>query len=199
MTPAMFGVFIIMLVYLPIFALSGVEGKMFQPMAFTVIAALLGALVLAITFIPACYCFVCQWQSVGKRKCPDVGVTPQLSTSVGLVDKNAACWCQPVAILLLISALWSASKMGSEFLPQLDEGDIAMHALRIPGTSLSQSVHMQMQLEARDCRPCRKWRGCSQKLARQKWRPDPMPPNVADTFIIHEKPAGLAQSGENPC
>lgn len=184
MTPAMFGVFIIMLVYLPIFALSGVEGKMFQPMAFTVIAALLGALVLAITFIPAAIALFVSGKVSEKENALMSALRrsyqPLLAWSIKM-----PLLVSGLAILLLFSALWSASKMGSEFLPQLDEGDIAMHALRIPGTSLSQSVHMQLQLEAEIATLPEVARVFS-KIGTPEVATDPMPPNVADTFIILE-------------
>lgn len=182
MTPAMFGVLMIMLVYLPIFALSGVEGKMFQPMAFTVIAALFGALLLAMTFIPAAIALFVRGkiseQENGMMRGLRRGYQPLLRFSVQ----------QPfllvlAAMLLLGVTLWQANKMGSEFLPKLDEGDIAMHALRIPGTSLSQSVAMQMQLEAEIATMPEVLRVFS-KIGTPEVATDPMPPNVADTFIM---------------
>ncbi|MGY5797746.1 efflux RND transporter permease subunit [Rheinheimera faecalis] len=182
MTPAMFGVFIIMLVYLPIFALSGVEGKMFQPMAFTVIAALLGALVLAITFIPASIALFVSGKISEKENALMLALRRAYKPLLALSIKTPLL-VSGVAILLLTSALWSASKMGSEFLPQLDEGDIAMHALRIPGTSLSQSVQMQMQLEA-DIATLPEVARVFSKIGTPEVATDPMPPNVADTFII---------------
>lgn len=182
MTPAMFGVFIIMLVYLPIFALSGVEGKMFQPMAFTVIAALFGALVLAITFIPASIALFVSGKISEKENALMLALRRAYKPLLALSIKTPLL-VSGVAILLLTSALWSASKMGSEFLPQLDEGDIAMHALRIPGTSLSQSVQMQMQLEA-DIATLPEVARVFSKIGTPEVATDPMPPNVADTFII---------------
>lgn len=182
MTPAMFGVFIIMLVYLPIFALNGVEGKMFQPMAFTVIAALLGALVLAITFIPASIALFVSGKISEKENALMLALRKAYQPLLALSIKTPLL-VSAVAILLLTSALWSASKMGSEFLPQLDEGDIAMHALRIPGTSLSQSVQMQMQLEA-DIATLPEVARVFSKIGTPEVATDPMPPNVADTFII---------------
>lgn len=182
MTPAMFGVLIIMLVYLPIFALSGIEGKMFQPMAFTVIAALLGALLLAITFIPAAIALFVRGkiseQENGMMRGLRRGYQPLLRVSI----TQPLLWVG-AALLLLGVTLWQANKMGSEFLPKLDEGDIAMHALRIPGTSLSQSVDMQMQLEA-DIATMPEVLRVFSKIGTPEVATDPMPPNVADTFII---------------
>ncbi|WP_419571361.1 efflux RND transporter permease subunit [Rheinheimera sp.] len=182
MTPATFGVLIIMLVYLPLFALSGVEGKMFEPMAFTVIAALLGALVLALTFVPAAVALL---------------VTGKVSEQENRLMRGLRRSYQPLlqlalhkpllpvlaAVLLCTGSVWQASRMGSEFLPQLDEGDIALHAMRIPGTSLSQSVHMQLQLEQAIAALPQVERVFS-KIGTPEVANDPMPPNVADTFVI---------------
>lgn len=182
MTPAMFGVFIIMLVYLPIFALSGVEGKMFQPMAFTVIAALLGALILAITFIPASIALFVSGKISEKENALMLALRKAYQPLLVLSIKTPIV-VSIAAVLLMSVALWQATKMGSEFLPQLDEGDIAMHALRIPGTSLTQSVLMQMQLEAEVATLPEVERVFS-KIGTPEVATDPMPPNVADTFII---------------
>ncbi|EGM76603.1 heavy metal efflux pump, cobalt-zinc-cadmium [Rheinheimera sp. A13L] len=182
MTPAMFGVFIIMLVYLPIFALSGVEGKMFQPMAFTVIAALLGALILAITFIPASIALFVSGKISEKENALMLALRKAYQPLLVLSIKTPLL-VSVAAVLLMSAALWQATKMGSEFLPQLDEGDIAMHALRIPGTSLTQSVLMQMQLEAEVATLPEVDRVFS-KIGTPEVATDPMPPNVADTFII---------------
>lgn len=181
-TPAMFGVFIIMLVYLPIFALSGVEGKMFEPMAFTVIAALLGAMILALTFVPAAIGLFVSGPISEKENRLMIAVRrtyhPMLKFALG----------QPLlvaitALLLVGGSVWQASRMGSEFLPQLDEGDIAMHAMRIPGTGLAQSVQMQLALEAKIAQVPEVERVFS-KIGTPEIATDPMPPNVADTFIM---------------
>ncbi|RVT45998.1 CusA/CzcA family heavy metal efflux RND transporter [Rheinheimera sediminis] len=182
MTPAMFGVFIIMLVYLPIFALSGVEGKMFQPMAFTVIAALLGALILAITFIPAAIALFVSGKISEKENALMLALRKAYQPLLVLSIKTPLL-VSVAAVLLMSAALWQATKMGSEFLPQLDEGDIAMHALRIPGTSLTQSVVMQMQLEA-EVATLPEVDKVFSKIGTPEVATDPMPPNVADTFII---------------
>lgn len=185
--PAVFGVLIIMLVYLPIFALSGVEGKMFHPMAFTVIFALLGALIFSMTFVPAAIAIFVKGKvnheenriMRGARRLYE----PLLKVSLK----------QPLLIVLIgfglfIGSLYQASKMGTEFLPQLDEGDVAMHALRIPGTGLQQSVDMQLQLESGIAELDEVERVFS-KIGTPDVATDPMPPSVADTFVIL-KPRG---------
>ncbi len=181
-TPAMFGMLIIMLVYLPIFALSGVEGKMFEPMAFTVIAALLGAMVLALTFVPAAIALFVSGPIAEREN--------RLMSAVRSAYRPMLQFAlrQPMliaagAVLLVGGSLWQASRLGTEFLPQLDEGDIAMHAMRIPGTGLAQSVQMQLALEAKIAQVPEVERVFS-KIGTPEVATDPMPPNVADTFIM---------------
>ncbi|MBT1063553.1 CusA/CzcA family heavy metal efflux RND transporter [Bowmanella sp. Y26] len=180
--PAVFGVLIIMLVYLPIFALSGVEGKMFHPMAFTVVAALLGALLFAMTFVPAAIAIFARGKIVEKENPLMRGARklylPLLSLSLKHPLKLVI-----LALLMLVSSVWLASRMGAEFLPQLDEGDIAMHALRIPGTGMDQSVTMQLQLE-QAVGELAEVREVFSKIGTPDIASDPMPPNVADTFIM---------------
>ncbi|WP_027670910.1 efflux RND transporter permease subunit [Rheinheimera baltica] len=181
-TPAVFGVLIIMLVFLPIFALSGVEGKMFHPMAFTVIAALAGAVLLAITFVPAAVAIF-----VRAR------VNEQDSTLMRLLKNGYSVLLRQslrhsmlfisTALLVMTTVFWQGSKLGSEFMPQLDEGDVALHALRIPGTGLTQSLQMQLLLE-REIATLPQVERVFSKLGTAEIATDPMPPNVADTFVI---------------
>jgi cobalt-zinc-cadmium resistance protein CzcA len=145
--PSLFGLFIIAAVYIPIFALSGVEGKMFHPMALTVVIALTGAMALSLTFVPAAVAQFVTGKVSEKETKAMRGVTklygPMLERAVSarkLVVGGAA-------VLTVLAGLL-ASRMGTEFIPNLDEGDIALHALRIPGTSLTQAIGMQRQLEA---------------------------------------------------
>ena len=180
--PAVFGVFIIMLVYLPIFALSGVEGKMFHPMAFTVVAALLGALIFSVTFVPAAVAILVR----GKVKEKENGLMlfahklyqPLLNLSLKI----------PVIMVTLatVFVVYSASqisKLGTEFLPQLDEHDMAIHALRIPGTGLEQAIGMQKQLED-EISEFAEVETVFAKIGTPEIATDPMPPNVADTFVM---------------
>jgi len=180
--PAMFGVFIIMIVYLPILTLSGVEGKMFKPMALTVLLALLGALIFSLTFVPASVAIFLRGK-ISERENPFMRVArrnyePALKFALanrGLVVGGAT--------LLIVLSLLIASRMGSEFVPSLDEGDIAMHALRIPGTSLSQAVAMQHTLEKR-IKELPEVKEVFSKIGTAEVETDPMPPNVSDCFIM---------------
>ncbi|MGP9802227.1 efflux RND transporter permease subunit [Rheinheimera sp. NSM] len=181
-TPAVFGVLIIMLVFLPIFALGGVEGKMFHPMAFTVIAALAGAVLLAITFVPAAIAIFVR----GKVNEHDSALLRALKQGYAVLLRLSLRYSAlfiSAAVLMMAAVFWQGSKLGSEFMPQLDEGDIALHALRIPGTSLSQSLQMQLLLE-REIAALPQVSAVFSKLGTAEIATDPMPPNVADTFVM---------------
>ena len=180
--PSLFGVFIILVVYLPIFTLSGVEGKMFHPMAFTVALALTGALILSVTFVPAAVALFV----TGKVQEHDNRVMRAARRAYEPALRLALARRWPAiggaALLVLISG-WLATRMGSEFLPTLDEGDIAMHAMRIPGTGLEQSIAMQRRVEE-VIREFPEVDRVIAKLGTADIATDPMPPSVADTFIM---------------
>ena len=180
--PLVYGQLIIMVVYLPVFALSGVEGKMFHPMAFTVVMALLGAMLLSVSFVPAA---VALWMD---RPVAERDNRLMLAARRAYGRMLDAALAQPAVvgvaagIVLVLSGLM-ATRLGSEFVPSLDEGDIALHAMRIPGTSLSQSVEMQQELERTLLQAPQVARVFS-KLGTAEVATDPMPPNVADTFVM---------------
>ncbi|MDP1923653.1 MAG: CusA/CzcA family heavy metal efflux RND transporter [Thiobacillus sp.] len=180
--PLLFGQLIIMVVYLPIFALTGVEGKMFHPMAFTVVAALLGAMILSVTFIPAAVALLIGNQVSEKENrlmgWARRGYAPMLDFSL----KNAPLVLSFAGVAVVLSALL-LTRMGSEFVPSLNEGDIALHALRIPGTSLSQAVEMQTELE-RTIKQFPEVERIFAKLGTAEIATDPMPPSVADNFVM---------------
>ena len=180
--PALFGVFIITAVYIPIFALSGVEGKMFHPMAHTVVLALLAAILLSVTAVPAAVAlFICKARPHGESRVARQAERFYAPLLAAAIRKRIAVAAG--ATLLVVGAGVLASRMGSEFLPSLDEGDIAMHALRIPGTSLTQAVGMQTQLEEA-VRALPEVKLIVAKLGTADIATDPMPPSVADNFII---------------
>jgi cobalt-zinc-cadmium resistance protein CzcA len=178
----MFGELIIAIVYVPIFALGGVEGKMFHPMAFTVIAALLGAMILSVTFVPAAVAIfitgkVSEHENVVVRGAKAVYL-PLLRM---LMRARVAVVTGSVAVVAV--ALAATTRLGSEFMPSLDEGDVALHALRIPGTSLSQSLEMQAVLEAR-LKAFPEVDKVFSKIGTAEIATDPMPPSVADTYVM---------------
>jgi len=180
--PSLFGTLIIGVVYLPILTLTGVEGKMFAPMALTVLLALTGAAIASMTLVPAAVALL---------------VTGRVAEKENLFMRGAARLYAPVleqaihlrlvvvglaALLVAVTGV-AASRMGGEFIPSLDEGDIAMHAMRIPGTSLSQSVQMQEALE-KALLEFPEVKEVVAKIGTPEVATDPMPPNVADNFIM---------------
>jgi cobalt-zinc-cadmium resistance protein CzcA len=178
----LFGELIIAVVYIPIFALTGVEGKMFHPMAFTVVAALLGAMILSVTFIPAAVAIfitgkVSEHENIAVRGAK-AAYLPILRV---LMKARLTVVAASVAVLAI--ALAAATRLGSEFMPSLDEGDIALHALRIPGTSLTQAIAMQSVLEAR-LKAFPEVDKVFGKIGTAEIATDPMPPSVADTYVM---------------
>ena len=180
--PTIFGQLIIMVVYLPILTLTGIEGKMFFPMAFTVLAALLGAMILSVTFVPAAVAMFVSGR-VSEKESPIVRwATKAYVSALALTMRNRAITVTSAAMLMLVSGAM-ASRLGSEFLPSLDEGDLLVHALRIPGTSLSTAVEMQFALE-RKLKSYPEVDYVFSKIGTAEIATDPMPPSVADTYVM---------------
>lgn len=179
--PSLFGVAIITIVYIPIFSLTGVEGKMFHPMAATVVMALLAAMVLSLTVVPAAVA---------------VFMNGKISEKESIVISKAKSAYKPLlnlalkfrwavvgfASVLVVFCLWLATTLGSEFIPQLNEGDIALHAMRIPGTGLEQAVEMQEILEQK-IKAFPEVDKVFARIGTAEVATDPMPPNVADNFV----------------
>lgn len=185
--PALFGVFIITAVYLPILALTGVEGKMFHPMAITVIIALLSAMVLSLTLVPAGVAFLFRKPQPDKHNL----VMNAAQAAYRPVLAFALRWRWPVVVsAVVLTGLCGllATRLGSEFIPNLDEGDIAMHALRIPGTSLGQAIRQQELLEAK-VKELPEVERVFAKIGTAEVATEAAPPSVADNFIIL-KPRG---------
>ncbi|MBI5939655.1 MAG: CusA/CzcA family heavy metal efflux RND transporter [Caulobacterales bacterium] len=180
--PSLFGILIITLVYVPIFALSGVEGKMFHPMAITVVIALTAALVMSLTFVPAAVAMFVTGKVQEKESPLMRWARGVYKPALDMAMRLRVAFVAGAAVLVVVAAL-GASRMGSEFVPNLDEGDIAMHALRIPGTSLSQAIRMQTALEAR-IKQFPEVERVVAKIGTAEVATDPMPPSVADTFIM---------------
>jgi cobalt-zinc-cadmium resistance protein CzcA len=180
--PALFGVFIITAVYIPIFALSGVEGKMFHPMAITVVIALLGSMVLSVTFIPACIALFFK-KPVKETENKLMSVLTRLYKPVVEFSLKLRWLVLFLATGLVIMSGIAATKLGSEFVPNLDEGDIAMHALRIPGTSLNQAIALQASLEDK-IKELPEVERVFTKMGTAEVATDAVPPSVADNFII---------------
>jgi len=178
----LFGQIIIMVVYLPVFALSGVEGKMFHPMAFTVLLALLGAVFLSVTFVPAAVAMFLSGKMMEKEGAAVLWAKKIYAPTLNAAMDNKGLTVTIAAVIVVLSLLLT-TRMGSEFIPSLDEEDIALHAIRIPGTSLSTAIEMQNELEE----TIKKFSEVSRvfsKIGTAEIATDPMPPSVADIFII---------------
>lgn len=180
--PSVYGQAIIITVYLPLLTFSGVEGKMFEPMAMTVIIALAAAFVLSLTFVPAAIALFVTKPVQEKENRLIVALkrryAPLLRAALDLPGYLIA-----IAAILFVTSLLLFSRLGQEFIPTLDEKDIAMHAMRIPSTGLDQSSRMQFQVERAVSRlPEVKF--VFSKTGTAEAAADPMPPNVSDTFIV---------------
>jgi len=181
--PLLYGQLIIMVVYVPIFALAGVEGKMFHPMAFAVVLALLGAMVLSLTFVPAAVAlFICERVDEKDNRLvllAQRAYAPLLERVLG----NAPVVLASAAVLVVLSGLL-ASRLGSEFIPNLNEGDVALQALRIPATSLTQSLAMQRQLEAGLKAKFPEIERVFARTGTAEIASDPMPQNISDGYVM---------------
>ena len=182
MKPSIFGVIIITVVYLPIFALTGIEGKTFHPMAITVVMALTAALILALTLVPAAIAQFVTGRLEEKENRVMSWLNRQYAPLLDATMKRGKLVIGGAVALVLLAGV-GATRLGSEFIPNLDEGDIAMHALRIPGTSLSQAIKMQEALENR-IRKFPEVERVFAKIGTADVATDPMPPSVADNFIM---------------
>lgn len=178
----MFGELIIIVVYLPILTLSGIEGKMFHPMAFTVIAALLGAMILSVTFVPAAIALLLTGRISEKENVLMRAAKRLYIPTLAWAMRHRPFVIAGASALVVLSAL-VGNRMGSEFLPSLDEGDLLVHALRIPGTSLTQAVKMQHVLEKR-LTEFPEVAYVFAKIGTAEIATDPMPPSVADVYVM---------------
>jgi cobalt-zinc-cadmium resistance protein CzcA len=180
--PTLFGVAIIMIVYIPILTLTGIEAKMFQPMAKVVLLALAGALVLTFTFVPAAVAMF--------LRAPSSESPGRLMSWAKKLYAPTLNWSLRhripvlvVASVFFLACSFLAAQLGSEFVPSLDEGDIAVHALRIPGTGLQQAVEMQSAVE-KTIEAFPEVDYTYAKIGTAEIATDPMPPAVADVFVI---------------
>lgn len=180
--PSLFGLGIITAVYLPIFALTGIEGKMFHPMAITVVLALTGAMLLSLTFVPAAIALCLRGRVAEKESRVIAWAQRAYRPALAWSLSHRAVMIASAGVLVAGCA-FLATRLGTEFIPGLDEGDLTVHALRIPGTSLSQAVTMQAQLE-RSFRAMPEVERVFSKIGTAEIANDPMPPSVTDTYVM---------------
>lgn len=177
----MFGELIIMVVYVPILALSGIEGKMYHPMALTVLLALGASFILSLTFVPAAVATFVTRTAGHRGGLMERAQVAYRQLLARLLGRTTAVVGGALAFLAISVGLFS--RLGSEFVPALDEGDVALHALRIPGTSLTQSISMQHELE-RAIKSLPEVADVFAKIGTAEVATDPMPPSVADGYVI---------------
>jgi cobalt-zinc-cadmium resistance protein CzcA len=180
--PSVYGQAIIITVYFPILALTGIEGKMFHPMAMTVIFALIAAFILSLTLVPALVALMITGKVSEKEiffvRWAKAVYEPLLRASI-----KGRLIVVPAAVIAFGLSVWLFTRLGQEFIPTLDEKDIAMHAMRIPSTSLTQSQEMQTRVE-KAVSAIPEVAFIYSKTGTAELASDPMPPNVSDTFII---------------
>ncbi|MDP5280194.1 CusA/CzcA family heavy metal efflux RND transporter [Sphingomonas sp. DG1-23] len=180
--PSVYGQAIIILVYVPLLTLTGVEGKTFEPMALTVIIALLFAFVLSLTFVPAAIAVALSRPVEEKEGRVVRWLHRHYAPNLDRAMKRPSLTIG-VAIGALALAAGAYSTLGQEFLPQLDEGDVLVSAFRVPGTSVEQSQKMQAQIE-HALQGLPEIRTVFSRTGTAEVASDPMPPNATDTFIM---------------
>lgn len=181
--PLIFGQLIIMVVYLPIFALSGVEAKMFHPMAMAVVLALVGAMILSVTFVPAAVALwvtgevkekESRWMLALKNKYADVlNWAYQFKYVVATLA---------VGILIMSAAIFT--RVGSEFAPQLSEGDFALQLMRAPSTGIEESLKIQEQVEKQLLQDFPEVKAIFARTGTAEVATDVMPPNISDAIVL---------------
>jgi len=180
--PSLYGQAIIILVYVPLLTFTGVESKMFEPMAMTVIIALASAFILSLTFTPALLAIVIRGHVDEKEnrilKSLKSLYKPVLLNAIG----RPYLYAGGALVLVIVSGILFI-RLGQEFIPTLDEKNFAMNATRIPSTSLTQSVSMQLKVED-VIRGFPQVANVFSKTGTAEVASDPMPPNSSDTFIM---------------
>lgn len=180
--PSLVSVIVVVLVNLPIFALTGVEGKMFRPMAFAVVFALIGALLLSLTFIPAA-CALLLKGRVEEKENRLMAALKRVYEPALRFAIQARVAVVAGAVVLALFAGWGATRLGAEFIPNLDEGDVALQAIRVPGTSLTQSLAMQSQLE-KAVMKMPEVHTFFARVGTAEVATDPMPPSISDGYVM---------------
>jgi len=181
--PLLFGQFIIIVVYLPIFALSGIEGKMFHPMAFTVVTALLAAMLLSVTFVPAAVAmFVTGRVEEKENILMRLARRYYLPLYEWVMQAKTLVLTTSVVLVVLCGLLMT--RLGSEFIPNLNEGDLAVQTIRAPGISLTQAVEMQVQIERTLINKFPEIERMFTRIGTAEIATDPMPPSLSDGYIM---------------
>ena len=181
--PLIFGQLIILVVYLPIFTLSGVEAKLFHPMAMTVVLALIGAMILSVTFVPAAVALFV----TGEVKETESRWMRWLKTQYELLLDQAyelRLFVTIMALCILMLSGVLATQIGSEFAPQLSEGDFAVQQMRSPSTGLEQSLRMQENTEKLLLKAFPEIKAIFARTGTAEIATDVMPPNISDAVVL---------------
>ena len=180
--PTIFGQAIIFLVFAPLLTFTGVEGKMFTPMATTVMLALAGAFILSLTFVPAMVALLIRGEVAEKEVKAVAFVKERYEPLLAKAIARPWQWIGAGAASLVLAGL-AFTMLGREFIPQLDEGDVALQGIRIPSTSLNQSLALQMQIE-KAVASLPEVAFMYSKTGTAEVGTDPMPANISDSFVI---------------
>jgi len=181
--PMLFGEIIIIIVYFPILALTGVEGKMFTPMALTVLLALTGALILSFTFVPAATAVFLSRSVSQKENLITTKAKEFYRPVLQMVLRHRALIVVTAAVVVIVSAV-AATRMGKEFIPALDEGDVAIHTMRLPDTSLSQALELQGIVEKTLKKQFPQIETIVGRVGTSEIATEPHPPGVGDNTIV---------------
>jgi cobalt-zinc-cadmium resistance protein CzcA len=180
--PTIFGQLIIMTVYLPILTLTGVEGKMFTPMAQTVLFALIAAFILTLTLVPALVALLMRGRISEHENWAIRSAKRGYGRVLGVA--LAQRWVMVgVAALLFVGSLWLFSRLGKEFIPKLDEGDVALEVVRVPSIGVEQATRLHTMVE-REIIKIPEVRGVFSKVGTAEVATDPMPASNTDCFVI---------------
>jgi len=183
---AIFGILIILVVYLPIFALGGIEGKMFKPMAFTVGFALVGALLLSITYVPMMCSLILKRDLKEKETIADKimnGLKRMYLPVLEFALRNKLITIG-IAVVFLIISLLTFTRLGGEFIPKLDEGDLAYQIVRLPGISLTESINIGTRIEKILIEKFPEVKTVVTKTGAPELATDPMGPEFSDVIVI---------------
>ena len=181
--PLIFGQLIILVVYLPIFALSGVEAKMFHPMALAVVLALVAAIILSITFVPAAVALWVKGDIQEKESRWMLWLKAKYQQTLDISYQYKAV-VLTFALCVLVITGFISTKLGSEFAPQLSEGDFAIQQLRSPSTGLEESLRIQKNTEKLLLKSFPEIKAVFARTGTAEVATDVMPPNISDGYIM---------------
>lgn len=186
MNSAFFGQLIILIVYLPILALTGVEGKMFKPMAYVLIFAMIGVIILCFTYVPAISALVLkpnrnQKKNISSKIMNFVNRAYEPAINFAMKRKLTVLFS---TVVVFIISLFLFTRMGGEFLPQLDEGTIAFHIIQKPGSNLSEGKVISTKIEKKLLDTFPEVEEVVSRFGVSEVPTDPMPMDLADTFVI---------------